>query len=295
MLSICVIGPPCSGKTSLVNRYINGTYIQKSNMTIEDTYVKTIKCENLERKVQITDTNGSEDYRLLLISEIQISNCVILCIPYNIFKFSQIKNFIDIIRCNEISNSIIEKNIILALTKSESVNEEIIRNDLDDEIRNICMENRIDAWIKTSSQNNIGIEQCFFKAFLYAENHFNKFILSNMNYELCSVNDKIFARSESIRLSKPSLRSNSSPDLRSLSYLYYKEEDILCRASSHSPKPSAITKDEKKEQDLSRVSSTGSPRSINSDVDDSIKNKRFSKKNLTFDDQNNKRESCINM
>ncbi|OHT06685.1 Ras-related protein Rab-5A [Tritrichomonas foetus] len=63
---IVLIGAASSGKTSLVNRFINDKFNATSEATIGAAFMnKTIKVDGTDIKLEIWDTGGSEKYRSL--------------------------------------------------------------------------------------------------------------------------------------------------------------------------------------------------------------------------------------
>ena len=97
---LVVIGPSDTGKTNLINRYVNNSYDDRSYHSMSSTYVrKTVTLDNDETiNCDIWDTAGSERYRALL--RIFIKNSHGIIIVYDIsrkYTFDEIRYYLDLI------------------------------------------------------------------------------------------------------------------------------------------------------------------------------------------------------
>ena len=190
-LTTTVIGPPCSGKTALVSRYIDGTYPDPKTClsTIEDRFVKKIRSDDGDFKYNIIDTNGTEEYRHILYQAIKSSNSIIIAMQYERVEFQNILRFRKIVNVTikdlikETKNENRQVRVILAFTKVPVCNGVFIST-LDDEINELCKNNGINAWVKTSAKDNCGIETCFSYAFSYAREAMTKEMMGNMSYQI---------------------------------------------------------------------------------------------------------------
>jgi len=65
MYRIVVVGAGAVGKSALTVRFINGTFVQRYDPTIEDSYRKQVEVDGKSCIVDIMDTAGQEEYSAL--------------------------------------------------------------------------------------------------------------------------------------------------------------------------------------------------------------------------------------
>lgn len=109
LFGVCVIGDCYVGKTSLINRFCNNTFVDDYNNTIgADLKVATLNYKNFyDIKLQIWDTAGQEKYNSLCASYMKLSQGFIFV--YDISKkesFYNIKNWVKLAHDNKTNNSI---------------------------------------------------------------------------------------------------------------------------------------------------------------------------------------------
>ena len=94
---IMVLGDADTPKTSLINRYISGFYLDDLKLTIGvDFYSKTTLYKGKKVKLQILDFDGEERFRFLLHQYVKGTDAVILL--YNITNPSTLEHLPDWIR-----------------------------------------------------------------------------------------------------------------------------------------------------------------------------------------------------
>ncbi|KAL3079725.1 hypothetical protein niasHS_014007 [Heterodera schachtii] len=80
LFKVVLIGDMGVGKTCVVQRFKNGTYIEKQGTTIGvDFTMKTLMVEGKRIKLQIWDTGGQERFRTITQSYYRSANGIILC------------------------------------------------------------------------------------------------------------------------------------------------------------------------------------------------------------------------
>ena len=109
LFNICIVGDCYVGKTSLINRYCNNTFIDDYNNTIgADLKIATLNYDNFyDIKLQIWDTAGQEKYNSLCASYMKISHGFIFI--YDISKkesFYNIKKWVKLAHNNKTNCSI---------------------------------------------------------------------------------------------------------------------------------------------------------------------------------------------
>lgn len=91
-LKIVVLGSAYVGKTSLINRYCNGTFIENTRSTIgAGFFTHTLNIDNSEVTVMLWDTAGEERFRSVAPSLLRGANGLIL-----VFDLTSTDSFNDI-------------------------------------------------------------------------------------------------------------------------------------------------------------------------------------------------------
>ena len=78
ILNICVLGQSNTGKTALINRFINGKFPTVHDTTIEDQFNLPTIIDGIDCQLNITDTAGNADYQSMLDTWISNSEGFIL-------------------------------------------------------------------------------------------------------------------------------------------------------------------------------------------------------------------------
>ncbi|XP_034111003.1 ras-related protein Rab-43 [Drosophila albomicans] len=109
LFKIVLIGDCCTGKTSILQRFKTGNYVERHGNTIGvDFSMKTIEVEGKLVKLQIWDTAGQERFRTITQSYYRANNGVI--IVYDITKrstFANLQKWIEEVRRYTASNVLI--------------------------------------------------------------------------------------------------------------------------------------------------------------------------------------------
>ncbi|KAH8390751.1 hypothetical protein KR215_001674 [Drosophila sulfurigaster] len=109
LFKIVLIGDCCTGKTSILQRFKTGNYVERHGNTIGvDFSMKTIEVEGKQVKLQIWDTAGQERFRTITQSYYRANNGVI--IVYDITKrstFANLQKWIEEVRRYTASNVLI--------------------------------------------------------------------------------------------------------------------------------------------------------------------------------------------
>lgn len=100
--SLMVIGDEGVGKTSIIERYVNGTFSPESRQTIGvDNYTKTKKMKKKNILIKIWDTVGQEKYAMITKSHYKIAHGIFLVCSYdNKESFNNLKKWLEGIREN---------------------------------------------------------------------------------------------------------------------------------------------------------------------------------------------------
>ena len=84
ILKMVLLGATEVGKTALIHRFINDSYPEEYDATIEEKYnVEDYKFDGINCRLQILDTSGDEDYQNMLDTYIEFTNCYLLIYSIN--------------------------------------------------------------------------------------------------------------------------------------------------------------------------------------------------------------------
>lgn len=168
-----IIGDTYSGKTSILNRYINHYFNTSFMATIGvDYYKNELIKENTKYKFTIWDTSGQEKFNSIITSYYRDTGAVIFVFDLtNYNSFLNIKNWIARVELYS-KNKIIK---ILVGNKCDLVNDKLDRNI----ITKFCKNNNIE-YLETSAKNNINIDEIFLKLADNIDNNINN--VDNVNY-----------------------------------------------------------------------------------------------------------------
>lgn len=303
-LTTAVIGPSLSGKTSIISQYTDGVFPKQSCTSIEDRRQKKITLLNIEYFYEIIEVNGTEEYIELLNNIILESNSIIITIPYEVEYFFYINYYKSIIK-----NAIGYKDrpkVILCMTKVKSI-DGIFCDHLDEKISEQCQKLCIDFWVKTSAQDNLGINTCFEYAVNNAKDHHTRKVISKMNYEISDrygdspstesvLNKRIFGKKEPLNAltrSGTERKTSSNLSLNSLNSIdsYYEgPDDIIIVEDISRPSTTSPRRVDSIEEiaDIFERSTEGSPRN---QLYEEKKVKKFSGKMFP----RRKNSSCLQM
>ena len=153
-LKIMVLGDSMVGKTSIINRYVNGGFGERYLCTIGiDFKEKIITKNNREVKLQIWDTAGQERYKNVTKSYFQASNGFIIAYDINCNEsFNQVKYWIE-----QIKNMSDEKTkFILVGTKCDLDTRKV------DEEKGLNLAKKFGIkFFETSAKLNINVDETF--------------------------------------------------------------------------------------------------------------------------------------
>lgn len=77
-IKVVIVGDTGVGKSSIVQRFNNGTFSKQGSTLGVDTRVKTVECDGVKIKLEIWDTAGQEKYRSMIRSFFKNAKAVIL-------------------------------------------------------------------------------------------------------------------------------------------------------------------------------------------------------------------------
>lgn len=158
LFKIVLIGDMGVGKTCVVQRFKNGTFIERQGTTIGvDFTMKTMIIDGKRVKLQIWDTGGQERFRTITQSYYRSANGIILC-----YDITCRQSFESLDRWIEDVSKFAAPNVakVLIATKSDLEVERIISYEEGEavaEAKGMCF------FVETSSKNNLNVDNAFYE------------------------------------------------------------------------------------------------------------------------------------
>eukprot|EP01121_Diplochlamys_sp_Union-15-3_P003889 TRINITY_DN13836_c0_g1_i1.p1 TRINITY_DN13836_c0_g1~~TRINITY_DN13836_c0_g1_i1.p1 ORF type:complete len:197 (-),score=31.71 TRINITY_DN13836_c0_g1_i1:23-613(-) len=157
-IHIALIGPPDSGKSALIQKFVQNNFISDYDPTVEDSYRKQVLVDDVVTMLDIFDTPGQEEYakqRQTIIEQVQG-----IILTYSITSrssFKELQNFFDQvlqIRClNPVS-------LLLLGTKADL---ESLREVSCADGQNLCNSYGCCSFLEISSNSSLSdVSECFF-------------------------------------------------------------------------------------------------------------------------------------
>lgn len=150
-----IVGDYNTGKTAITERFINNQYDNKYISTIGVDYqTKIITIDDIGIKVCLWDTSGQERFRSITESYFKNITCAILTFDLTNYQtFYNLEYWLKKIR-EDVKNI----EVILIGTKLDNYSNYIVQ---ETEINNFIKKNKL-SYFKTSSKNNINIDEIFY-------------------------------------------------------------------------------------------------------------------------------------
>jgi small GTP-binding protein len=157
IFKIILIGDSNTGKTSLINRYINNNFKDKYHCTIGvDFLMKQIYFDDILVKLQIWDTAGMEKYKQITSSYYRgAQSCIVVFDLTNIESFYSLQKWIDDY-CQISKNQ--KNNIYIVGNKCDLI--DFIKIS-DEEIEKFCENNNGFKFVKTSAKTGENVQKIF--------------------------------------------------------------------------------------------------------------------------------------
>jgi len=154
---VVVFGAGGVGKSSLVLRFVKGTFRESYIPTIEDTYRQVISCNKNICTLQITDTTGSHQFPAM--QRLSISKGHAFILVYSITSrqsIDELRPIYDVI-CEVKGKELDNIPIMLVGNKCDEENNR--------EVHNQYGKSNAEAWkcnfMETSAKNNVNVKELF--------------------------------------------------------------------------------------------------------------------------------------
>jgi len=163
---VVVFGAGGVGKTSLVLRFINGTFRDSYIPTIEDTYKKVISANNTVCTLQITDTTGSHQFPAMQRLSISKGHAFILVFSISSRQsLEELKPILEVI--GEVKGTMEGFPLLLVGNKCD---EEAGKRQVSAKTGEALEKMWKVKYIETSAKNNVNINELFEEVFKLEKN-----------------------------------------------------------------------------------------------------------------------------
>jgi len=155
---VVVFGAGGVGKSSLVLRFVKGTFRDSYIPTIEDTYRQVISCNKNICTLQITDTTGSHQFPAM--QRLSISKGHAFVLVYSITSrqsLEELRPIFEVIREVKGSQEDVDIPVMLVGNKcDENENREVTHSEGDDQSKRWRC-----CFLETSAKNNTNVKELF--------------------------------------------------------------------------------------------------------------------------------------
>uniref|UniRef100_A0A7E4VMI6 Ras-related protein Rab-43 n=1 Tax=Panagrellus redivivus TaxID=6233 RepID=A0A7E4VMI6_PANRE len=155
LFKIVLVGDMGIGKTCVVQRFKNGTYIEKQGTTIGvDFTMKTLVIDGKRVKLQIWDTGGQERFRTITQSYYRSANGIILC-----YDITCRHSFESLIRWMDDVSKFAVPNVVKVLiaTKADMTEKRVVETEEGDQLARAHHM----TFMEVSSKSNYNIDKVF--------------------------------------------------------------------------------------------------------------------------------------
>jgi len=160
ILKILIIGDPCVGKTSFVQRYVNGTFHRNYKGTIGvDFALKLIKSPTGGTvKLQLWDVAGQERYTSMTrVYYRDAHGCLIM------FDLTNRNSFLNVTKWKRDFDSkcvLADGTTVPCVLVGNKSDMKALRQVQDEEIERLCQEFNFASWAEMSVKDNLMVDDC---------------------------------------------------------------------------------------------------------------------------------------
>jgi small GTP-binding protein len=155
IFKICVIGPSMSGKTSLLNRFINNTFNSHYYSTIgSDFFIYNTKSDDIPVKLQLWDLAGNRRFRNVIPVYCRGTfGCILMFDLSDRQSYNEITEHLEYFQQNQsgyANSSRIEEPVIYLVGNKNDLNREVLFEEAEEYAKNNNMK-----YVEISVKNNI--------------------------------------------------------------------------------------------------------------------------------------------
>jgi small GTP-binding protein len=185
IFKIILIGDSNTGKTSLINRYINNNFKDKYHCTIGvDFLMKKIYFEDILVKLQIWDTAGMEKYKQITSSYYRgAQGCIVVFDLTNIESFYSLQKWID--DYCQISKN--QNNIYIVGNKCDLNDNFQVSNE---DVIKFCKNNNGFKYVQTSAKTGENVQKIFEDISKELIDRYKNLMIKDGNLNKNNLNDK---------------------------------------------------------------------------------------------------------
>ncbi|CAJ0600823.1 unnamed protein product [Cylicocyclus nassatus] len=169
LFKIVLIGDMGVGKTCVVQRFRNGTYVDRQGTTIGvDFTMKTLVIDGKRVKLQIWDTGGQERFRTITQSYYRSANGIVLC--YDITckqSFNSLQRWIDDVSKFAAPNVV----KLLVATKCDLEEQRVVEREEGEIVQRA---NGMFAMVETSAKSNVNVDAAFLELATILKRHYDQ-------------------------------------------------------------------------------------------------------------------------
>jgi len=156
LFKIVLIGDMGVGKTCVVQRFKNGTFLERQGTTIGvDFTMKTMIIDGKRVKLQIWDTGGQERFRTITQSYYRSANGIVIC-----YDLTCRESFINVRRWLDDVAKFAAPNVVklLIATKKDLENERVVQSSEGEELAKY---EQMIGFVETSAKDNLNVDSVF--------------------------------------------------------------------------------------------------------------------------------------
>mmetsp|Transcript_1768 Transcript_1768/g.6321 ORF Transcript_1768/g.6321 Transcript_1768/m.6321 type:complete len:188 (+) Transcript_1768:85-648(+) len=153
---VVILGDGGVGKSALVIRFVNGTFVKNYDPTIEDSYRHTVMVEQNPYMVEFMDTAGQDEYQCM--SEVYIKNGHAFLLVFAVTAKDSVK-FVEntLEKIALIKEDVAKVPIVLAANKADMEGDRVISSA---EVQELAARLGVQCF-ETSALANTNVEEAF--------------------------------------------------------------------------------------------------------------------------------------
>jgi len=183
LFKIVLVGDMAIGKTCIVQRFKNGTYIEKQATTVGvDFFLKTLLVDGKRVKLQIWDTGGQERFRTITQSYYRSANGIILA-----YDITCRQSFDSLTRWMDDVSKFAVPDVAKVLIGTKMDMEEARAVEADEGYQ-LAKAHQM-TFFEVSSKNNVNVEQIFIELATQLKSQYDQGNLTDTQFDSFRLNN----------------------------------------------------------------------------------------------------------